>query len=221
MYYQENCLVMKKMKSTDELLNAALNSRIEIQDRSLQSYSKEIFENIGQVLSLVKLQLLNLRNDDQKLDKKITDTGRLLNKAITDLRDLTKQVSPDEVIKKGFAYAINYELERLNKAGLCEMSFLEEGEYKKFDDVSELVIFCVLQNLIYPLLDLHDPGTIKIKIQHNLSITNILICRKYKGETLYLDIESMALLKQKLKAVKSDIVYQGKNFENLVITLNK
>jgi len=87
------CLPMKRSRKTIKVLKAELNSRIEIQGRALEAYSKEIFENIGQVLSLVKLQL--------HTENEISEPGKLLAKAITDLRNLTKQLSPDEIIKNG------------------------------------------------------------------------------------------------------------------------
>src|SRR6187401_1919454 len=110
MKYGTVCQPMKRTKKTMKLIKEELDSRIEIQERALQAYSKEIFGNIGQVLSLVKLQLQTENKDSRG---KISDPGKLLAKAIADLRNLTKQLSPDEIIKNGFGYAINCELKRL------------------------------------------------------------------------------------------------------------
>ena len=97
MKYDMAYLTMKRTKKTISLIKEELNSRIEIQQRSLEAYSKEIFENVGQVLSLVKLQL---QAENENATGKISESGKLLGKAIADLRNLTKQLSPDEIIKK-------------------------------------------------------------------------------------------------------------------------
>ena len=65
MNYDTICVPMKKTKKTIRLIREELVSRIEIQQRSLDVYSREIFENVGQVLSLVKLQLLKLQSDER------------------------------------------------------------------------------------------------------------------------------------------------------------
>ena len=96
MVYNVACQPMKRTKKTMRLIKEELDSRIEIQERSLQAYSKEIFENIGQVLSLVKLQL---QAENKVSTDKISDPGKLLAKAISDLRNLTKQLSPNEIIR--------------------------------------------------------------------------------------------------------------------------
>jgi signal transduction histidine kinase len=91
----------------------------------------------------------------------ISDPGRLLGKAIADLRNLTKQLSPDEIIKKGFAYAITCELKRLHEAGLCRVEFSIEGEFISLPEVKELVVFCVLQHwhILYWIFT--TPGLLK------------------------------------------------------------
>ena len=82
------CLPMKRSKKIPPLVKEELTSRIEIQERSLQAYSKEIFENIGQVLSLVKLQLLSFQPSNNNDTDNILDSGKLLGKAIADLRNV-------------------------------------------------------------------------------------------------------------------------------------
>jgi len=199
------------------LIKEELNSRIEIQQRSLQAYSKEIFENVGQVLSLVKLQL---QTENENSIGKISESGRLLGKAIADLRNLTKQLSPDEIIKNGFAHAINCELKRLNEAGFCRAEFFENGDFISLDEVNELVVFCVLQQLTYPILNIYHPGLIRMNIQYQENKIEIEVTREFKEEPLLLDIEEMAKFKQRLSTINSWISYKDQNWSTLQIIIN-
>jgi len=194
------------------LIKEELDSRIEIQERSLHAYAKEIFENIGQVLSLVKLQL--------QTESKIPEPGKLLGKAITDLRNLTKQLSPDEIIKNGFGYAINCELKRLSEAGFCRMEFCEEGSFINLEDVKELVAFCILQQLTYPVLDIYHPGFIRMNVQYLRTSIEIEVTRIFKEVPLPLNIEEMANFKQRLSTINSSISYKNQNCNTLQITIN-
>lgn len=220
MNYEVTCLPMKKTNKTNDLLNEELYSRIEIQERSLQSYAKEIFENIGQVLSLVKLQILGLQVEDTNIPGKISDSGKLLGKAIADLRNLTKQLSPDEIIKHGFAQAITCELKRLSNAGFCDAQFSVKGDYIKLKSVKELVVFCVLQQLIYPVLNLYESGLIKLSIRYHEDKIAIEIKREFKGEPLLLDIEEMVNFKQRLKTIDGSIRYKNRDWHILQLVIN-
>jgi len=206
------CLPMKRTKKTMKLIKEELNSRIEIQERSLQAYSKEIFENIGQVLSLVKLQL--------QTENKTPEPGKLLAKVIADLRNLTKQLSPDEIIKNGFGYAINCELKRLSEAGFCRIEFCEERSFVKLDEVKELVVFCILQQLTYPVLDIYHPGFIRMNVQYLRTRIEIEVTRVFKNEPLYLNIEEMTKFKQRLSTINSVISYKNQNWNTLQLTIN-
>jgi len=195
-----------------KLIKEELDSRIEIQERSLLAYSKEIFENIGQVLSLVKLQL--------QTENKIPESGKSLGKAITDLRNLTKQLSPDEIIKKGFAHAINYELKRLSEAEFCHIEFSEKGDIINLDEVKELVVFCVLQQLTYPILNIYHPGLIRMNVQYFVSKIEIEVTREFKEEPLLLNIEEMGKFKQRLSTIDSLISYKDQDWKTLKLTIN-
>jgi len=220
MKYDLLCMPMKKTKKTIRTLKEELNSRIEIQERSLQAYSKEIFENVGQVLSLVKLQLLVLQEEDKNYTEKVTESGKLLGKAIADLRNLTKQLSPDEIIKNGFASAINYELKRLNETGFCHAELSVSGNFIKLEEVKELVVFCVLQQLTYPILNIHETGIIRMNISYKKSKIEIEVAREYREEPLFLNIEEMAKFKQRLITIESSISYKDQDLNTLRLTIN-
>jgi|KBSSwiStaDraftv2_1062776.scaffolds.fasta_scaffold76040_3 signal transduction histidine kinase len=214
------CLPMKRSKKIPPLVKEELTSRIEIQERSLQAYSKEIFENIGQVLSLVKLQLLSFQPSNNNDTDNILDSGKLLGKAIADLRNLTKQLSPDEIIKKGFAHAIDCELKRLGEAGFCRSEFSVKENFISLHEVKELVVFCILQQLTYPVIDMYYPGFIDITIHYRKDSIEIEVAREFKGEPLILDIEGIAKLKQRLDSIDGSIKYKDQNWNILQIIIN-
>ena len=214
------CVPMKKTKKTIGLLKAELNSRIEIQQRSLQTYSKEIFDNIGQVLSLVKLQLKSLEEGMETGTPAVSESGKLIGKVISDLRSLTRQLSPDEIIRKGFAYGIGHELNRLTEAGFCESAFSIQGDPCDLEDVKELVIFCILQQLIYPVLNICRPGCIQIGIEYKMKRIIIEVTREYEGEPLLLDTNEMEKLGQRLSTIDAFIFYKETNRDTLQLTIN-
>src|SRR5690606_19358698 len=60
-----------------------LQSQLEIQEQTLKNISQEIHDNIGQVLSLAKLNLFTMNPDQPDLlNQKIQDSRELVSKAI-------------------------------------------------------------------------------------------------------------------------------------------
>src|SRR3954465_10865734 len=77
-------------------------SQLEIQEQTFRNISQEIHDNIGQVLSLAKLNLNTMHVGDPDNSKdKISNTTELLTKAIKDLRDLSRLLHPDYLQEMG------------------------------------------------------------------------------------------------------------------------
>src|ERR1700679_3803916 len=85
----EHLLEKQQMENTYQ--NQLLQSRLEVQEQSFRYFSEEIHDNIGQLLSIVKMQLYNIRNNsrEQEIVKKAGDCNELLGKAINDLRNIS------------------------------------------------------------------------------------------------------------------------------------
>jgi signal transduction histidine kinase len=213
-------IAMKRDKKKP-LREEELSSRIEIQQRLLQNYAKEIYENIGQVLSLAKMQLLSIKPEVNRNSDEIMESGNLVGKAIADLRSLTKQLTPEEIIKNGFANSFVMELERLSKTGLCVAEYSINGIITQIDQVKELVVFCILQQLIHPVVNIHDPGIVKLVINYKKTKIEIDIERGFKEESLLLNISELASMKERLKTVDANISYKNSEWKILHITINK
>jgi glucose-6-phosphate-specific signal transduction histidine kinase len=218
MKYGAICLPMRR-KKTIRQIKEELNSRIEIQQRSLETYSKEIFDNIGQVLSLIKFQLSGLPANEPNEQVQGAASRKLLAKAIADLRNLTKQLSPDEIVKKGFAASIEYELKRLAEAGLCKVDISIDDNAADLDDVKELVVFCILQQLSNPVLNVFEPGYIGLHIQNNERAVSIEFIRKSKGEPLFLEHKELEKFNHRLSTINSSMEYRADQ-KTLQLTIN-
>jgi hypothetical protein len=94
------------------------------------------------------------------------------------------------------------------------------GNFIKLEEVKELVVFCVLQQLTYPVLNIHEPGFIRVNIGYKKNKIEIEVTREYRGEPLFLNIQEMTKFKQRLTTVDSSISYKGQNWNTLKLTIN-
>src|SRR4030095_11999070 len=119
-----------------------LQTQLEIQEQTLKNISQEIHDNIGQVLSLAKLNLNTMPStNDEVLQQKILNSKELVSKAIVDLRDLSRSLDTDYVQEMGLQRAIENELEMIKKTGTIETNMIVEGSMFRLQKQNELILF--------------------------------------------------------------------------------
>jgi len=141
-----------------------LQTQLEIQEQTFKNISQEIHDNIGQVLSLAKLNLNRMDiNKQQDLEEKIKDSKNLVSKAIQDLRDLSKTLNTDNIAAIGLIKAIEYELGMIRKTGSHKTSLLIGGQVTRLDAHKELILFRIVQEVLNNILK--HAGAKEITIQ--------------------------------------------------------
>jgi two-component system, NarL family, sensor kinase len=125
---------------------ALLQTQIEIQEQTLKTISQEIHDNIGQVLSLAKLNLNTFEGIESDTNQtKINDTKNLVSKAINDLRDLSRSLHGDKIAELGLQQSVENELKILQNTGQFTTHFKVTGSPAKLEPQKEMVLFRILQ----------------------------------------------------------------------------
>lgn len=126
-----------------------LKAELEIQEQTLKFISQEIHDNIGQTLSLAKLNLNTIEVDpNTPASEKVVMTKSLVAKAIRDLRSISKTMNTDAIQAEGLVSAIQQELNFIERSNLFTTRLELEGEPARFDDKKELVIFRIVQEAL-------------------------------------------------------------------------
>ncbi|MEO6541648.1 MAG: sensor histidine kinase, partial [Ferruginibacter sp.] len=116
------------------------------QEQTLKTISEEIHDNVGQVLSLAKL---NLNTFESNPEKKLIDTKHLISKAINDLRDLSRSMHGDRIAELGLHQSLVDELQILQNSGSeFETHFKISGEKYKLPQQHEMVLFRIVQEAL-------------------------------------------------------------------------
>lgn len=108
-----------------EYAQAILSAQLEVQEQTMRQISQEIHDNVGQILSLVNLNLKMIKPGQEE---KLNATSELVNKAIADLRSLSKNLNPDAITKTGLIQLIKNDLEQMQKTGqfITSLNIVEE-----------------------------------------------------------------------------------------------
>nr|WP_236676047.1 ATP-binding protein [Chryseolinea lacunae] len=126
-----------------------LQSQLEIKEQTLQHISHELHDNLGQVASLIKINLNTLQlHDEQKALQKIEDTKELVRQLITDLKSLSVHLNSDWAVQVGLLRGLENEVERLNKTGQWQASLKQEGPLPDLDANTTIFLYRMAQEIL-------------------------------------------------------------------------
>ena len=150
-FYQKRYYTHKKEKEQlqSQFAQTLLQSQIEIQEQTLQHISRELHDNLGQVASLIKINLntLQISNADKAIEK-IENTKELTRQLITDIKSLSISLGSDRINQSGLVKALETEADRLNKTGLFDASFRLEGPLPEIDNDKEVILYRMSQEIL-------------------------------------------------------------------------
>jgi two-component system NarL family sensor kinase len=143
---------MERMKITYE--KEALRSQLEIQENTFKTIAQELHDNIGQMLSVVKLSLsvTPVEKDHPAYDH-IQNSREVLNKAIFDLSDLTKSLHTERIADIGLTESIRFELISIKKTGIISaIRFIPEGDEPPIAEQKAIFLFRIFQEIMNNIL---------------------------------------------------------------------
>ena len=107
----------------------------------MQNISWEIHDNIGQLLSVAKMQLNIVQmNLPEKEKNQIIETGEIVSKSLQELRDLSKSLSPDTIKNKGLLASIKLEIDRFNRLNVINATFSTSNKYYNLSNEKEIIL---------------------------------------------------------------------------------
>jgi len=147
-------------------LSELFNNQQKVQEQTLNHVSQEIHDNVGQILSLVKIQL-NLaaqkNNDENEL---ISEAQENISRAMMDLRDMAKGMSNDRIKLLGLYGSIEQEVDRILRSGICEIRLSCSGNIFQLDHQKETILFRVLQECLQNVLKHSEAKLLQIHFQY-------------------------------------------------------
>ena len=183
-----NLYQKKQIKNQDEknkmkiaFQQTLLQSQLEIQEQTLKTISQEIHDNVGQVLTLAKLNLATTTAASEEGNGKINTSRQLIGKAIQDLRDLSKSLNTEYVEEMGLIRSIEYELEMLKKTGTIETQFIITGNTIRLEKQKELILFRIVQESIHNIMKHTEAKILSASIQFQENSLIIRIKDNGKG----------------------------------------
>ena len=159
----------------------SLKAQLEIREQTFQAISQEIHDNVGQILSLAKVQI-NVMNASDHLDKgMLQDIRDNVGKAMADLRDLARSLSSDRIQSNGLQQTLAQEVDRINKTGLIRAEVTVTGETREIEPRKRLILFRTIQESIQNCIRHAEATSILILLDYQQHCVEVCIRDNGKG----------------------------------------
>jgi signal transduction histidine kinase len=153
-----------------------LKTQVEMQEQTLNHISREIHDNITQVLSFVKLNLaIPAKATPEQAEQKISESRNLVAQVINDLRDLSKSLSYEHIVQLGLVKTIEIEAGRINKSGIIAIELAIGGDAHSLGEQRELVLFRIFQEALNNALKHSGAKQLKISLDYFDHLFNLTI----------------------------------------------
>lgn len=210
--------VQKKQKGfTNDLLAVKANyemelykAQMEIQEQTFKEISREIHDNVGQILSLAKLSMstIDLDNKDEASES-LTDISDILEKALDDLRHLSRTINSEVILKGGLKRSIEGQVGYIKRAGKYNIRFDVCGEPIVLNQTKEVILFRIVQEAINNIIKHATATDICISLSYASNFLGLEIRDNGKGFCLteqssgMKTVNGLSNMKQRAKLIEA------------------
>jgi signal transduction histidine kinase len=159
-----------------------LQTRIEIQNQTFQTISRELHDNVGTIVSIalvhVKSMVPGINEQEQQ---KVTEVTGLLNEAIDTLRDISKSINSDNITRDGWLHSFLVELDRVRKIRLFEITSSVKGEAFELEASNQLILFRLLQEAMNNIVKHAEAKNVDVQVVYSGDKLTIMISDDGRG----------------------------------------
>jgi signal transduction histidine kinase len=143
---RKNKMLIDKVEAERKFEKEIASTKIEIQEQTLKNVAWELHDNIGQLLSVVNMQLNMMKgHTTDTLTASIDETKEIVNTTVQEVRTLSKTLNNEVIQKNGFLRSLEIELERFNRLKYLDAHFSKHGDIPQIPPEVEIILFRILQ----------------------------------------------------------------------------
>ncbi len=136
---RKNHLLQEKEIEKKRFETEIAETQIEIREETLRNISWELHDNIGQLLTLAKIQLQSVPSEN------LGEISETITKSLNEIRSLSKLINPEFINNVKLREALQLEVERFNRLQFIEASLEVKGVEKEVDKKHSVILFRILQ----------------------------------------------------------------------------
>lgn len=165
--HRKNQLLREKAIAKKRFEREIAETQIEIREETLRNISWELHDNIGQLLTLAKIQLQSVASEN------LEEISETITKGLNEIRSLSKLINPEFIKNIALKEALQLEIERFNRLQFIEASLQISGEEMEINQKHGIILFRILQEFFSNTMK-HAKGT-KLEVFLNFEPKKLII----------------------------------------------
>lgn len=210
-----NALIQLNFIKEKESEKLRILSLIEGQEKERLRISKEIHDGVGQMLTAVKLSCESINptsiNTEKDLEK-LEYTKSLIYEVITELRQVSSDLSPTFLYDYGLFSAVNQLVINISKISDIAIRLNSNIQKKRFRSLVEVTLYRIIQEAINNTLKHSQAKNLKINLMVDAEFLELIILDDGIGFNLTSQEESNPKIGNGLKNIHSHAHMIGANF---------
>lgn len=180
---KQNRYHIEKNKMIFDHQNKLLTTRFEEQERTMNQMSREIHDNIGQLLTFTKMNMnaISKLAIDNRQIALIDSAKGLLDQITHDVRNISHSLNSDFIKVRGLVPMLQDELETIKISQALDCSIHITGNPVAFDPRKSLIIYRIAQEALHNITKHSQAATICIKLDYGPSMFTMSIIDDGKG----------------------------------------
>jgi len=178
LYFQQKktTYLIEQRETRNRFDEEITKSKLEIQEQALKNISWEIHDNVGQLLSVAKMQLNILQAGlSEKQQLKVFEIGEIVGKSLQELRGLAKSLNPETIKNKGLIESVSHEIERFNRLNFVNATLTVSPNSYNLSNEKEIILFRILQEAFNNTLKHSKAETLTVELNYGLSHLEIIL----------------------------------------------
>lgn len=204
---RKNTLLEEKVKAREDFEKAITQTQIEIREETLRNISWELHDNIGQLLTLAKIQLQNTTKEN------IQEVSETITKGLTEVRALSKLINPEAIKNIDLPEAIQLEMDRFNRLNFIKSNLKIIGNQQKIDEKSSIIMFRILQEFFSNTIKHSKASELKVILNYSNQFLQITAIDNGIGFSSEEKNEGIGLIniKNRAKLIGAEIQFKSDN----------
>lgn len=213
---KKNSLVEKQLEEQKRFEREIAETQIEIREETLRNISWELHDNIGQLLTLAKIQLQNAT------EANIAEVSGTITKGLNEVRALSKLINPEAINEINLSEAVQLEIDRFNRLEFIKSSLTIVGKEIEIDNKATIIIFRILQEFFSNTIK-HSKAS-ELKVSLNYTDSQLSILAEDNGVGFLSDVKregiGLSNIKNRAKLIGADALFTSEKGNGTSLQIN-
>ncbi len=141
-----------------------IQAEIDTLENERRRIASDLHDELGPLLSAVKLQINNIETAGEEDQQLVTKSSQHIDSIIQKLREISNNLMPNTLLRKGLKNAIEELTETYKKASRLEIRFICEQDIR-LDQNKEINLYRIVQEVLHNTIKHSEAGLLLISLR--------------------------------------------------------